>query len=164
MHCSPWGHKESDLTQQLSNKNEGITKVSKETMGILIQDGRQSAYMHLFLALKSHSDVSQEEQKIIQERQSWAQEKGHWETRDRDTLLRSKNYWELYQPIQSHLQDRAAVGARGIFSWQQTHREAQNLEHERKLDRSQLWNNCESQPAFRFPASHAQAKTRGLIF
>ena len=37
-------------------------------MGILVQDGRQSAYMHLFLALKSHSDVSQEEQKIIHER------------------------------------------------------------------------------------------------
>ena len=37
-------------------------------MGILVQDGRQSTYMHLFLALKPHSDVSQEEQKIIHER------------------------------------------------------------------------------------------------
>lgn len=51
--------------ESLPQNKEEITKISKDAVGILVQDGRQSTSIHLFSAPKSHRNVTKEEWRII---------------------------------------------------------------------------------------------------
>lgn len=103
--------------------------MSRDAMGILSQDGSQSTCIHLFSASKSHRNVNKEEERTINQRRSSVQEKGHLGTRDIDTFFfKVKSSWNCINSFNCIHRRRLQKGPELFFSWQQTHREAQNLE------------------------------------